>query len=302
MSICELPLTHTSVPCIYVLQFDVPYCRLPEPQSCDENTDELLRIEYLDVVSIYAHFAAALNDPQSHRVFLSCRGPIAQSLLNRTQRVSSFLPSCCCFRHAHKTQLVDVPHLDWRIKHRLLVFLVQLSRKSNLYPESLVVRGIHKNGRHLVDAGSFGDVWKGIMLGDVVAIKIMKIRDDYDFKPDKALKVRMVFLRMSTGLPSCRDSSAKLLFGDSCHIRTYSHSMAFIMLMAIEFLSSLPGWRTGTLSSIWNRLPDQIGSFWYVPAIYALNPVLILCESSCTMSPVAFYIFTPIPQRSYMEI
>ena len=177
-----------------------------------------------------------------------------------------FLPSCGCCLHAHKGQLVDVPHLDWRIKHRLLVFLVQLSRKSNLYPESLVVRGIHKNGRHLVDAGSFGDVWKGIMLGDVVAIKIMKIRDDYDFNPQKALKVRMILLRMSHGLPSCRDSSAKLLFGDNYHIRMFSRSMAFITLMAIEFLSSLPGWRTGTLSSIWNHIPNQIGSFWYVPA------------------------------------
>jgi hypothetical protein len=53
----------------------------------------------------------------------------------------------------------------------------------------LVIRGIHKNGTHFVDGGSFGDVWKGIMLGDLVAIKIMKIRTDDNFNLEKALKV-----------------------------------------------------------------------------------------------------------------
>ena len=84
---------------------------------------------------------------------------------------------------------MDAPHLDWHIKHPLLVFLVQLSRKSNLYPDSLVIRGIHKIGRHLVDSGAFGDVWKGIMLGDLVAIKIMKIRTDNKFNLERAMKV-----------------------------------------------------------------------------------------------------------------
>jgi hypothetical protein len=172
---------------LILFQYDEPACRLPEPQSCDERTDDLLRIEFLDVISVYAHFAVALNDPKRHQILLSSRGPTAQSLLNHTQQVG--ISTIIRYFDAQNHKLVDAPQLDWRIKHRLLIFLVQLSRKSNLYPDSLVIRGIHKIGRYPVSSGSFGDVWKGIMLGDVVAIKIMRIRKDDNFNLEKALKV-----------------------------------------------------------------------------------------------------------------
>jgi hypothetical protein len=50
-------------------KYDEPSCRLPEPQSCDEMTDDLLRIEFLDVISIYAHFAVALTDSKWHKYY-----------------------------------------------------------------------------------------------------------------------------------------------------------------------------------------------------------------------------------------
>ena len=87
MSICELDAL-PSMLCLTLFQYGELSCRLPEPQSCDELTDNLLWIEFLDVISVYAHFAVALTDPKWHRALLSCRGPMAQSLLNNTQRVS----------------------------------------------------------------------------------------------------------------------------------------------------------------------------------------------------------------------
>ena len=59
-----------------------------------------------------------------------------------------------------------------------LVFLkalVRLSEKTGLYPECLVLTGLDKIGEHPVAAGSFGEVWQGMLHEQEVSVKVVKV-------------------------------------------------------------------------------------------------------------------------------
>jgi hypothetical protein len=57
--------------------------------------------------------------------------------------------------------------------------LLKLSRASGLYPECLDLNGIEIEG-HPVDRGSYGDVYKGRLLGQVIAVKALRIYQTSD--------------------------------------------------------------------------------------------------------------------------
>ncbi len=65
--------------------------------------------------------------------------------------------------------------------------LVRLSEKTGLYPECLVLTGLDKVGEHPVAAGSFGEVWQGMLCEQEVSVKVVKVylRNDVE----KLLKV-----------------------------------------------------------------------------------------------------------------
>lgn len=65
--------------------------------------------------------------------------------------------------------------------------LVRLSTVSGLYPECLVLKGLQKVGQDPIAAGQFGEVWKGIIRGQDVAIKVLKVYEKSNIK--KILKV-----------------------------------------------------------------------------------------------------------------
>ena len=76
--------------------------------------------------------------------------------------------------------------VDSAYKARHVKALVRLSQSSGLYPECLVLDGINLRGNP-VAGGGFGDVWKGDLVGQMIAIKVLKVYDKSD--RDKLLKV-----------------------------------------------------------------------------------------------------------------
>lgn len=51
-----------------------------------------------------------------------------------------------------------------------------LSKKSQLYPMSLVLNDVKRVGSNYAANGSYGDIWKGIRAEKDVAIKVMRKR------------------------------------------------------------------------------------------------------------------------------
>jgi hypothetical protein len=96
--------------------------------------------------------------------------------------------------------------MDSTLPMRPLLFkaLIRLSRASGLHPECLPLGIIPRLGQ-LVAGGGFGDIYKGVISEQVVAIKIIKV---YDYSDKQAvLKVHLRVLDrtlwtdgMSTGI------------------------------------------------------------------------------------------------------
>ena len=64
--------------------------------------------------------------------------------------------------------------------------LLKLSRASGLYPECLVLKDIAIEA-HPVARGGYGDVYKGLLHGQEIAVKALRIYQDSDLA--KLLKV-----------------------------------------------------------------------------------------------------------------
>jgi len=56
--------------------------------------------------------------------------------------------------------------------------LIKLSRNSGYYPECLVLKGVQLGD--LVTSGGYGDVYKGHLKGQLIAVKVLKISHDKD--------------------------------------------------------------------------------------------------------------------------
>jgi hypothetical protein len=79
--------------------------------------------------------------------------------------------------------------IDPPFKHRHTSALIKLSRDSGLYPQCIVLKGIEFIGEHAVTAGGFGEVWKGRLQGQIVAVKVLKVYETSDMQ--KLLKVNI---------------------------------------------------------------------------------------------------------------
>jgi hypothetical protein len=77
-------------------------------------------------------------------------------------------------------QRSDDPDLHPDLKRFSVVLLIKLAHGSGLYPECLVRKDIQIIGNHPVGGGSFGDVWKGLMKSQLVAVKVLRIFEDSD--------------------------------------------------------------------------------------------------------------------------
>ncbi|KAG6912003.1 hypothetical protein DXG01_000251 [Tephrocybe rancida] len=121
------------------------------------NLNQLLK---LDVLSIATRVLAMVNDDQRKKTFLDQRESHAQTLLDLLQHI------------------LDLPELDI-VRPSILRVLLELSKRSGLYPTALILRGVEPQGQKAVAAGSYGDIWQGTLAGGIVAIKVMRIDSSY---------------------------------------------------------------------------------------------------------------------------
>ena len=56
----------------------------------------------------------------------------------------------------------------------LVKTISKLSKVSALYPRSLVLQGLHIPEKNIIDGGGYGDIYKGHVHGDPVAVKALR--------------------------------------------------------------------------------------------------------------------------------
>jgi hypothetical protein len=135
---------------------------------------------------VAARLGVLLRDPESYKEFLACRETDAQGLLDVLQDVSTSNSNPIQILVPTAQQLLD---LDSFSDHKPLIFkaLLRLSRASGLHPRCFALHGLQKGGQQ-VAAGGFGDIWKGSVRGQIVAVKVMRFFGGSDVEAAK-LKV-----------------------------------------------------------------------------------------------------------------
>ncbi|KAJ7606528.1 kinase-like domain-containing protein [Roridomyces roridus] len=114
-----------------------------------------------DIVSICERLHRFFGDKEEYTKFLACRGESAQQLLDLLQ------------------DLLDYdPNPDTTNRRRIFKALIRLSRDSKLHPQCLKLPGVTET--QVVAGGTFSDVYKGLLCGQNVAIKTMRVFVDSD--------------------------------------------------------------------------------------------------------------------------
>ena len=131
----------------------------------------------LDVIGLYAHLTVTVMDDNMSRKMLALRGPGAQTLLDLLQTV------CTCGRPPYGPSAYFNQRLDFVMnpmyKRRHFKAFMKLSRASGLYPECLVLKGVDME-RHPVTRGGYGDVHVGLLHGQRIAVKVLRIYQNSD--------------------------------------------------------------------------------------------------------------------------
>ncbi|KAJ6514519.1 kinase-like domain-containing protein [Mycena vulgaris] len=123
---------------------------------------EISEILSQDAAAAVEQLAFILQDSETYKTFLGCRGESAQQLLDLIQ------------------ELLDLfPHSTFR--PLLYKALLRLSRASELHPACYALPGLQPVGRQ-VAAGGFGDIWKSVVRGQTVSIKMMRLFRDADIR------------------------------------------------------------------------------------------------------------------------
>ncbi|KAJ7718711.1 kinase-like domain-containing protein [Mycena metata] len=133
-----------------------------------------------DIPSVVVKAVRALKEPESLENIMALRGLQAQELLNLLQ------------------DLLDLDSFSM-VKPLMCKTLVALSQKSSLHPRCFSIPWVEKVGQQ-VDGGGFGDIWKGLVCGQWVSVKIMRI-----FEKDEVAAVLKEFSREA------------LIWGQLCH-------------------------------------------------------------------------------------
>ncbi|KAJ7678058.1 kinase-like domain-containing protein [Mycena polygramma] len=108
-----------------------------------------------DIFVLVVKLVLLLRDPESYKQFLECRGTDAERLLDLLQN------------------LLDIDSFSV-VKPLIFKALLRLSRASGLHPRCFALPKLQKVGDQ-VAAGGFGDLWKGLVSGKSVSVKIMRV-------------------------------------------------------------------------------------------------------------------------------
>ncbi|KAF8211566.1 kinase-like domain-containing protein [Mycena galopus ATCC 62051] len=113
-----------------------------------------------DLSSVLRQMNSILSDRATYRQFLNCRGDVAQQLLDLLQ------------------DLLDSSH-GLASEALLSKALLRLSGECGLHPTCFTLNGLEKIGQQ-VAGGGFGDIWKGWVGGQTVAVKSLRQFTDDD--------------------------------------------------------------------------------------------------------------------------
>ncbi|KAJ6499804.1 kinase-like domain-containing protein [Mycena vulgaris] len=115
-----------------------------------------------DFPAVLRQLISIFWNEESYKRFLTCRGCLAQQLLDLIQ------------------DILDSTY-DSTSRPLLSKALMRLSRVSGLHPTCLTLCGLEKVGQQ-VAAGGFGDIWMGLVGTQSVSVKIMRLFRDVDVK------------------------------------------------------------------------------------------------------------------------
>ncbi|KAJ7119052.1 kinase-like domain-containing protein [Mycena epipterygia] len=118
-----------------------------------------------DIETIFDRLTFILRDSVSRatcKTMFTCRGDPAQQLLDITQELLDLFPNSTS-------------------RPLLCKALLQLSRTSGLHPTCFALSGLQKLGQQ-VAGGGFGDIWKGLLRGQSVSVKVMRLFGEANIK------------------------------------------------------------------------------------------------------------------------
>ncbi|KAJ7778212.1 kinase-like domain-containing protein [Mycena metata] len=108
-----------------------------------------------DVYALQQQLLLLLRERETYKQLLRCRDELAQQLLDLLQDLLDSFPESSA-------------------RPRLSKALLRLSRSSGLHPTCFTLTGMEKVGEQ-VAGGAFGDIWKGLVGGQNVSVKIMRL-------------------------------------------------------------------------------------------------------------------------------
>ncbi|KAJ7588214.1 kinase-like domain-containing protein [Mycena floridula] len=117
----------------------------------------------IDTLTLVAQIQVLLKTTETYRTLVSRKGEEASRLLDLLH------------------ELIDWSELPERTRAQFTAALVRLSKKSGCHPEFLSLSGLTRSSLHVVSTGAFGDIWKGVLRGRYVAVKIARVFRDVDF-------------------------------------------------------------------------------------------------------------------------
>ncbi|KAH7923797.1 kinase-like protein [Leucogyrophana mollusca] len=133
----------------YLDQCEVEYHRSSDPALVN-------RILKLDALCLATRIRVVTKDRRHRKLLVNLKESQAQSLLDLLQ------------------ELLDSFELE-DIRSSLVRTIVELSKRSGLYPTRLILRNLTIPSGLPSAGGSFGDVFKGDLGGQAVAVKIMRV-------------------------------------------------------------------------------------------------------------------------------
>ncbi|KAJ7186086.1 kinase-like domain-containing protein [Mycena filopes] len=115
-----------------------------------------------DISAVSAEIMSILSDPPESKRFLSSRGVLAQQLLDLLQDLLDSSPEVAA-------------------RPLLSKALLKLSGECGLHPTCFALDGLEKLGQQ-VAGGGYGDIWKGRVGGQIVAVKSMRQFQNQDIR------------------------------------------------------------------------------------------------------------------------